>query len=137
MVGYRAHVSWARALPAVAAGGVIGTLCRLGVSEAIGPWDGIGFPTATLLVNLIGCLAIGLLAALPALAHERRSWARPFLITGVLGGFTTFSGIALEVGVLLEQGRVPTALGYLGLTMAGGIAAVAAGRALVERRWPS
>ncbi|MBU6245149.1 MAG: CrcB family protein [Actinomycetales bacterium] len=126
-------MSMARILPVIAAGGVIGTLCRLGVSEAVGPWDGSGFPMATLLVNLFGCLAIGVLAAWPALAHERRPWARPFLITGVLGGFTTFSGIALEVGVLLESARVPTMLGYLGLTLAGGIAAVAVGRGLVER----
>lgn len=124
----------ARTIAVIAAGGVVGTLCRLGVSEAIGPWDGIGFPTATLLVNLLGCLAIGVIAAWPRLAHERHPWARPFLITGVLGGFTTFSGIALEVGVLLESGRVPTMLGYLGLTMAGGLAAVAVGRRLVERR---
>jgi len=127
-------VSTARLLWLIAAGGVVGSLGRWGISEAMAPWDGTGFPTATTLANLIGCLAIGVIAALPLLADERHAWARPFLITGVLGGFTTFSGLALESVVLLENGQVTTMLGYLGLTMAGGIAAVALGRGLVERR---
>lgn len=122
-----------RILGAVAVGGALGSLSRWGLSLALGPWVGSGLPLATLLANLLGCLAIGLLASLPGLAAGP-SWLRPFLITGVLGGFTTFSALALEVGVLAEAGQVVVAATYLLLTLAGGIAAVSIGRALTGRR---
>ena len=59
---------------------------------------------------------------------------RPFLITGVLGGFTTFSALALETGLLLDAGRVVVAAGYVVVTMAAGLAAVRLGRFAVEVR---
>lgn len=111
----------------------MGSLSRWGLGLVLGPWDGSGLPLATLLANLLGCLVIGVLAQLPGLAAGP-SWLRPFLITGVLGGFTTFSALALEFGVLAQAGQVLIAGAYLVLTLAGGLTAVSIGRALVNSR---
>jgi len=119
-------------LAAIAAGGVLGSLARFGIAEIVGPWDPSSLPTATLLVNLLGALAIGVIAS-----SERVSagpdWLRPFLITGVLGGFTTFSALALETGLLLDAGRVGVAAGYVGATMLVGLLAVRVGVLLAGR----
>lgn len=119
-------------LGAIAAGGALGALARWGISLILGQWDGLSLPVPTLLANLLGCLAIGMLAGLPSLAAGP-ALMRPFLITGVLGGFTTFSALALEVGVLAETGKVLLAAAYLGLSVAGGLGAVALGRWAVRR----
>lgn len=138
-LAYRSAVpaaSWSppvRVLGAVAVGGALGSLGRWGISLALGPWDGTGLPLPTLIANLLGCLAIGVLASLPRL-NGGPTWLRPFLITGVLGGFTTFSALALEVGVLAEGGQALAGTAYLLLTVAGGVAAVALGRALAGNR---
>jgi fluoride exporter len=113
-------------LSAIAVGGVVGSLGRCGVALAFGEWVPGGWPWATLLVNLVGCLAIGVVATSTAVAAGP-SWLRPLLITGVLGGFTTFSAFALETGLLLDSGRVLLALGYVGVTMLAGLLAVRLG----------
>lgn len=122
-----------RVLGAVAVGGALGSLGRWGISLVLGPWEGSGIPLSTLIVNLLGCLAIGVLASLPRL-QGGPTWLRPFLINGVLGGFTTFSALALEVGVLAEGGQAIAGTAYLLLTVAGGVAAVALGRVLAGNR---
>jgi len=111
----------------MAAGGALGALARWGLTLVMGSWDGSTLPVTTLLANLLGCLAIGMLAGLPALARGP-DWLRGFLITGILGGFTTFSALALEVGMLADTGHGLVAAGYLGLTLVGGLLAVALGR---------
>ena len=120
-------------LLAVALGGVLGSLARWGVDEAMpatGPDD---WPWATLTVNLVGALALGALLA-SGLLLGRPSWWRPLLVTGVLGGFTTFSALALETGVMLDAGRPVAAIGYVVITVVVGLAAVHLGRVLVSRR---
>lgn len=120
-------------LLAVALGGVLGSLARWGVDEAMpatGPGD---WPWATLTVNLVGAFAIGALLT-SGLLVSRPHWWRPLLVTGVLGGFTTFSALALETGVMLDAGRPLAAIGYLTVTVAGGLAAVVLGRSLGSRR---
>lgn len=81
-------------------------------------------PWGTLAVNLTGCLLIGLLAGLA----EKRAWPgdtmRLFLVTGILGGYTTFSAFGLETVNLLRNGHAPAALGYAAASLAGGLAAV-------------
>jgi CrcB protein len=119
-------------LIAIAVGGVVGSLGRFGIAEVLGPWTGDGWPWATLLANLVGALIIGIVASSRAVA-ERAAWVRPFLITGVLGGFTTFSALALETGVLLDSGRVATAISYVLATMIIGVLAVQAGAAVARR----
>lgn len=119
-------------LAAIAVGGALGALARWGIGQALPAWDGASLPMATLLANLAGCLAIGVLASLP-IVTQGREWLHRFLITGVLGGFTTFSALALEVGVLAGDGHLPLAVAYLAITLIGGLLAVALGRVLVHR----
>lgn len=117
----------------IALGGILGSLGRFGVAEAVGPWDAGRLPWATLLVNVVGCLAIGMVAASAAVAAGP-AWLRPFVITGVLGGFTTFSALALETGLLMDAGRVGLAVGYVAATMVAGLLAVRLGVRVVAGR---
>ena len=112
----------------VAVGGVIGSLGRFALERAL-PWGG-GLPWATLLVNLIGALAIGVVVTTIA---ELRPWIRPFAVPGVLGGFTTFSAFALQTGVLLDGEEFAVAAVYIAVTIIGGLLAVAVGAALGPR----
>lgn len=123
-------------LAAISIGGAVGSLGRLGIESLQPPWNGAGWPWATLAINILGCLAIGALAALPRL-RQGPTWLRPFLITGVLGGFTTYSALALEAGILLDAGHIGSGLGYLTATMVGGLTAASLGRWLIERDLPS
>lgn len=108
-----------------AVGGALGALARWGVAEAVPPAS--GWPWATLLVNLTGCLLLGALVAVLAARFPDAGWPRPLLAVGVLGGYTTYSAFALEVVRLAEDGAVLTAVAYVLVSVAGGVAAVAAG----------
>jgi CrcB protein len=117
----------------IALGGVLGSVGRYAVALATTSWGESGWPWGTLIVNVVGSLAIGIVATLLA-SGSRPEWIRPFAITGILGGFTTFSAFALETGVLLDAGRTLTALGYLLATLVLGLVAVRLGVALAEGR---
>lgn len=98
----------------VAAGGAIGALGRAAVTVWAGP---VGyFPIATFLVNLVGSLVIGM-----AWSYFSRSAGHvllpAFLMTGVLGGFTTFSTFSLETVQLIQQGAWGSAASYMILSM--------------------
>jgi len=84
----------------VALGGAAGSLARLGVGVAAARLLGLAFPWGTLIVNVIGCLAMGAMAARIGPENED---LRLFIGTGVLGGFTTFSAFSLETVRLLEH----------------------------------
>jgi CrcB protein len=120
---------------AAALGGALGALGRWGVAEALPTGPG-GWPWATLLVNLTGCLLLGLLLGLLFARRNGSPWLRPFLGTGVLGGYTTYSTFAVEVVQRADAADWGTAAGYLAASVLGGIAAaaggIAAGRALVS-----
>jgi CrcB protein len=111
----------------VAAGGVLGSLARYGVAVAL-PHGSGELPVATLLVNAVGCLLLGVLVA----GWPNATWMRPFIGTGVLGGFTTFSAFALETDRLLDRAPAVAAL-YVGLSLLLGLGAAAAGLRLGER----
>jgi CrcB protein len=121
-----------RVVGAVAAGGALGALARWGVGETL-PHDPGGFPWATLLVNVSGCLLIGVLMVLVVELWPRRVLLRPFVGTGVLGGYTTFSTCVLDTRSLLAAGRAGTAAAYLGGSLLLGLLAVVAGLRLTER----
>ncbi|WP_405057601.1 CrcB family protein [Kribbella sp. NBC_01505] len=89
-----------RVLGAVALGGIIGSLARYGLATAIPHPEG-GFPWATFITNVVGCLAIGVLFA--RLTPQSHPLLRPFLGTGILGGFTTFSTYAVDTEKLLHS----------------------------------
>jgi fluoride exporter len=111
---------------AAALGGALGALARWGVAEAL-PHEAGGWPWATLLVNLSGCLLLGLLIGSVLARSPDSPWLRPFLATGVLGGYTTYSAFAVEIVQLGEAGRPGVAAAYLLASVVGGVAASALG----------
>ncbi|TFV51829.1 fluoride efflux transporter CrcB [Blastococcus sp. TF02A-35] len=115
-----------------ALGGALGALARWGLAELL-PTSPPGWPWATLLVNLTGCLLLGLLAAVLAARAPDSPWARPFLGVGVLGGFTTYSTFAVETVQLAEAGAAGTAVAYVAVSVLGGVAAAAAGTLTARR----
>jgi fluoride exporter len=118
------------ALLAASAGGVVGALARWRLGEQFPVGD--GFPMTVFWINVTGS---ALLAALPGVAVVRRTpWLAVFLGTGVLGGFTTFSSLAVDTAVLLDGHRTVEALAYgLGSVLAG-VAAAALGARAGRRR---
>lgn len=118
-------------LAAVSAGGVVGALARYGIGELL-PQHPHGFPVATFGINVAGCLAIGVLMALTEHRVMHRL-VRPFLGTGILGGFTTFSTYAVETRGLLAE-RPVTALLYLFGTLLAAVVATWAGMLAGRRR---
>ncbi|MBB1258203.1 CrcB family protein [Streptomyces alkaliterrae] len=119
-------------LAVVAAGGAVGAGARYGV-ELLWPPTAGGFPWATFAVNVVGCALIGVLMAVVVEAAVGHRLLRPFLGTGVLGGFTTLSAYAGEADALLRAGRAATALSYLALTLVAALAAVWAATVLTRR----
>ncbi|MGV9329878.1 fluoride efflux transporter FluC [Streptosporangium sandarakinum] len=110
----------------VAAGGAAGATARYGAGLLWPTADG-SFPWTTLGVNAVGCLLIGVLMAVLAAAPAAPAWVRPFLGTGVLGGFTTFSTFSVDIQGLLIGGRPGVALAYLAATPVAALIAVTAG----------
>ena len=94
----------------VAIGGACGAVLRFGVQAIT---RGSDFPWGTFLVNGVGCLAIGLaVGALSGVAWFEVA-GRAFLVVGVLGAFTTFSAFSIDALLLVEQGRLGGAAGYV------------------------
>lgn len=121
-------MSEGRALAAVAAGGAVGSLGRWLVSLAAG-----GAVWGTLLVNVTGALALGLVIA--RLEHgEHHPLVRPFAAVGLLGGWTTYSTFVLD-GHTLAGDALPPLLGYLAATLALGLLGALAGLVLGDRLW--
>jgi CrcB protein len=112
-------------VPAVAAGGAVGSLARYSVSSAF-PHPPGEFPWSTLLVNVTGCLLIGVLMAVLATRPDPHPLLRPFLGIGVLGGYTTFSTYAVEVVDTAQTGAA-LALLYATATILLALSATAAG----------
>mgnify|MGYP001082869633 CR=1 FL=1 len=117
-------------LASIAAGGALGACARFGVGLAL-PTPPGGFPLATWLINIVGCVLIGVLMVVITELGSAHRLVRPFLGVGVLGGFTTFSTYVLEALSLArdDQTRV-IALGYLVATWLGVWATRAAARVL-------
>jgi len=109
----------------VAAGGAIGAVLRFGVTVGMARVTGPGFPLGVLMVNVLGSFLIGGLAVL---SFQRGfTHLNPLLITGILGGFTTFSTFSLEALTLYERGAIVAALAYVGLSLVLSLAAVVLG----------
>lgn len=108
------------AVAAAAAGGVLGSLARTGLTSGLPV--GTGFPWTVFAINVVGS---GLLAAIPALAAVRRTpWLGVFLGTGVMGGFTTMSAASVETVVLAHHHHTGTAISYAGGTLLAALLAV-------------
>lgn len=113
-------------LAVISLGGTLGALGRYAVGQAY-PVAPVGFPWATFVVNVSGCLLIGVLMVLVADVWAGRRLVRLFLGVGVLGGYTTFSTYAVDIDRLTRAGSVGTAVVYLAATVIGALVAVYAG----------
>jgi len=111
----------------VGVGGFLGTILRYWLSGIVQRWVQSGFPLGTLLVNVLGCFAIGAVWSLV----EYRQWFSPdlraFLTFGILGGLTTFSAFGYESFEMLRDGRYLPALANVATNVVLGMAAVVIG----------
>lgn len=116
-------------------GGGLGSLARYGINVLAAAWLGSAFPYGTLAVNALGGLAMGLSTGLiaPYLDLKAALELRVLLVTGFLGGFTTFSAFSLDAVMLWEKGAMAEALFYvlasLGLAIGGVVLGLALTRA--------
>jgi len=126
----------ASTLLAIFVGGAVGTVARY-LLDAHHPVPQGGFPWVTLVVNLSGSLAIGLLVPLTEHVAPRAPWARPLLVVGFLGGWTTYSTLAVETTLLAKDGDIITFVAYIAATVIGGLTLVVAGNGLGRRMVPA
>ena len=112
----------------VALGGAVGAVARYQVGRGVTAWLGpaavTAFPWATLIVNVAGSLAMGLLAGWLARHGTGGETARLLLGVGLLGGFTTFSAFSLEMMLLIERGQPGTAFAYAAISVLAGVTAL-------------
>ena len=111
----------------VMAGGAIGAALRYQFGRLAGWQFGSAWPWGTLGVNIIGSLAMGLLAGWLAMRAQGSESLRLFLAVGVLGGFTTFSSFSLEMMLMIERGALLSAMGYALASVVGAAAGLALG----------
>jgi CrcB protein len=111
---------------AIAAGGALGAPARYGVAQLVHVAAG-SFPWATFWTNVSGSFALGLLLALVLERFPPTRYARPFVATGFLGAYTTYSTFAVETDLLIKDGHAGIGLAYAGASLAVGLAAVWAG----------
>lgn len=118
----------------VALGGAIGAALRFlagaGISRLVTPG---GFPVAIMSVNILGSFLMGLFVVFAA--KTTNTHLSPLIMTGVLGGFTTFSAFSLEAYTLFERGQTGAAALYVGLSVILSIAGLVAGVALARGIW--
>lgn len=125
-------INWQQLL-AVLAGGGIGSVLRYAVTFAVTQRLGPGFPWWTFIINVSGSLVIGIVSEVTQTrAFGGAPLVRLFLMTGVLGGYTTFSTFSLDALTLTREGNPGAALLYAGGSVVLGIAAALAGVAFVR-----
>ncbi len=115
-------------------GGAIGAALRYGLSRAL-PVNLGGWPWLTFAANLIGGLAMGLLAAWLVRGDNAAEPLRLFLGVGVLGGFTTFSAFSLEMAQMVQRGQGMMAAAYAAVSVILALGAVFAGMMLARTIW--
>ncbi|HYG16516.1 MAG TPA: fluoride efflux transporter CrcB [Bacteroidia bacterium] len=113
-------------------GGAIGALSRYGVCLLLPASDGTRFPWATFAVNILGCLLIGIALGLVTKGTMTRLYW-PLLVTGFLGGFTTFSSFGLETIQLFQNKQFALALYYLLGSNLAGLLLVFAGYRIISQ----
>jgi fluoride exporter len=115
----------------VALGGALGALARSG-ADALATRLGVAAPLGTLAINVVGSFAAGLVATLITDRMLLPEPARPFILVGLLGGFTTFSALALQLTRMGEGGELLALIVYAAGSILLGVAAAAAGVALAR-----
>lgn len=123
------HEEWTlRAFALVAVGGALGSALRYAANLSLHHVD---YAWGTLAVNVLGSFLIAAIVFGPVASGRIDPATRLFLATGILGGFTTMSGFALEVAAYVDNGQLARAFGWSALMVGGSLAAVFAGRAVV------
>jgi len=117
----------------VALGGAIGAMLRFGSGLAMLRLAGPGFPLGVLTVNIIGSFLMGLFSIFAF--HRGMQHFSPFVMTGILGGFTTFSAFSLEAFTLYERGQIGAAGLYVALSVILSLAGLALGVWLGRGVW--
>ena len=113
-------------------GGGLGASLRHFINVTCARCMGTGFPWGTFIINISGSTVMGLIAGYLALKGEAAQPWRLFLMTGVLGGYTTFSAFSLDAVLLYERGAIGLALFYVLGSVVLSIAGLFAGLALVR-----
>lgn len=116
---------------AVAAGGVIGAPARYELGLLIPSHSG-AFPLSTLIINVTGSLLLGLFLTLIVERWRPTEYLRPFVATGILGAYTTWSSFMVDTVNLLRKGHPAVAVGYVGASLAAGLGAVYVGMLLAR-----
>lgn len=116
----------------VMAGGAVGAGARFLTGRATLRLLGPGWPWGTLAVNLVGGLLMGALIGWLGRLEGSGEDLRLLLGVGVLGGFTTFSAFSLDVALMLQRGEWAAAGGYAAVSVAGSVAALFLGLALLR-----
>jgi fluoride exporter len=122
-------------LAAVAIGGALGTVARYLIETTFATTSG-HFPATTLVINLSGSLAIGFLIPVIEWLSPKFALARPFVVVGLLGGWTTYSTLAVDAVLLGKGHHVVLSIAYLAATVLGGLALVALGHAASRKVVP-
>ena len=121
-----------KTLVIIGLGGAVGSIGRYLVQIAVGRYITVTFPLGTLIVNITGCFLIGLLYGLA----ERHAWMtmewRLFLITGICGGYTTFSSYSYESISLLRDGSYSYFFLYIASSVVLGLLATFGGMLAVR-----
>lgn len=119
-------------LGAVALGGALGAPARYGISLAVTITPG-SFPWGTFWTNVSGSFALGFVLAVLLERFPPTRYLRPFVATGFLGAYTTYSTFAAETDLLVRNGHVGVAAAYVGASLVGGFGAVWTGLSLGRR----
>ena len=114
----------------VALGGALGATIRHLSGVVATRLAGHAFPWGTLFVNVAGSFLMGVVVVV--LARHGGAWLSPFLATGLLGGFTTFSSFSLDAVTLFDRGQTALAALYVGASVVVCLAAIAAGLAVAR-----
>jgi len=113
-------------------GGGLGSTLRHTVNIVCPRWLGNAFPYNTFIINITGSMGMGLIAGYLSFKGEASQPWRMFLMTGILGGYTTFSAFSLDAGLLYERGEIALALLYVAGSVVLSLAGLFAGLALVR-----
>jgi fluoride exporter len=114
-------------------GGGLGATLRYLINVTCARTLGTGFPWGTFIINITGSTVMGLIAGYLALKGEASQPWRLFLMTGILGGYTTFSAYSLDAALLYERGELASAALYVVGSVVLSIAGLFAGLALVRQ----
>ena len=118
----------------VAIGGAIGAALRFVVGVGLLRLYSSGFPISVLIINVLGSFLMGFFVV--AFLQRGDEMLNPFLVTGLLGGFTTFSAFSLEAVNLFERGAVSQGIAYIGMSVIFSIVGLIFGSMLARVIWP-